>query len=378
MHRYWVQRVISTSLRLRSFVFFSSIVAIVATEQQAFAQDNGAPADAPSSDPSGASTPAATDSAAPAPTDASPATPAATTSTPPAADQATSEPTEAPPPPKKAPYSLPFNLRPTAAATVLRLDSPFAFYKDPGSGKSGSTIAPVLTFSYKVVDHFAPVLRLGVVENSPPSPGKSGTDFLNPVVGGTYVFDLTPEFHLGLFLGFAVPVGTGGGDHPDAGQKLALAAGIRARSAMDNAMFAVNDFVVFPGVDLAYVSHGFTAQAEATLLQLTRVRGAGDPTTDSSRTNFTAGLHVGYFFVPAFSFGAELRHQRWLSTPKAVAADKTGAARDTTTIAFGPRFHIKVGKDKWLRPAVAFVLPLDDPMSKASYKIIQVDVPFAF
>ncbi len=192
------------------------------------------------------------------------------------------------------------------------------------------------------------------------------------------MFDLTPEFRLGLFLGLTVPVGTGGGDHPDAGQKLALAAGIRARSAMDNAMFAVNDFVVFPGVDVAYVSHGFTAQAEATLFQLTRVRGSEDPTTDSSRTNFTTGLHVGYFFIPAFSFGAELRHQRWLSTPKAVAADKTGAARDTTTIAFGPRFHIKVGKDEWLRPGVAFALPLDDPMSKASYKTVQVDVPFAF
>ena len=49
-----------------------------------------------------------------------------------------------------------------------------------------------------------------------------------------------------------------------------------ARSALDNAMFAVDDFTVFPGVNVAYVNGGFTAQAEATLSQLTRVRGATD------------------------------------------------------------------------------------------------------
>jgi len=82
--------------------------------------------------------------------------------------------------------------------------------------------------------------------------------------------------------------------------------------------------------------------------------------------------------VPWFSFGAELRHQRWLSTPKAVANDKTGASRDNTTVAFGPRFHFEVSKGKWLRPAISFALPLDDPMSKSSYKILMLDVPFAF
>jgi hypothetical protein len=32
----------------------------------------------------------------------------------------------------------------------------------------------------------------------------------------------------------------------------------------------------------------------------------------------------------------------------------------------------------WLRPGLSFVLPIDDPMSKSSYKILQLDIPFAF
>ena len=121
-----------------------------------------------------------------------------------------------------------------------------------------------------------------------------------------------------------IPVGSGGGDDAKPEKTTANGAGIRARSAMDNAMFAVNDFTVFPGVDFAYVAGGFTAQIEATVLQLTRVKGDKQPAMgfpkneDKSKTNFTMGVHVGYFLAPLLSVGVEWRHQRWLSTPKAV------------------------------------------------------------
>ena len=86
---------------------------------------------------------------------------------------------------------------------------------------------------------------------------------------------------------------------------------------MDNSMFAVDYFTIFPGADLAYVAHGLTVQAEATLFQLTRVRGKDTvPGKDSSNTNLTAGLHVGYFVIPQFSVGVELRHQRWLDADR--------------------------------------------------------------
>jgi hypothetical protein len=287
-------------------------------------------------------------------------------STPPAAVNATQSP----------PYSLPFQLRPVLAGNAVRSDTAYALYKDPVSGNSGSTVASMFLVSYKVAGGLAPLIRVGVVSNSPPS-GPSGFNLLNPVLGATYAMSFGPSLKLGLFLGLTAPVGSGGGDSPNGENVVANAAGIRARSAMDNAMFAVNDFTVFPGVGLAYVRAGFTAQGEVTLLQLTRVRGS-KAQPDSSKTNFTAGLHVGYFFIPQLSFAAELRHQRWLSTPKAVQNDATGTLRDTTTVAFGPRVHIKLASKVWLRPAVTLALPIDDPMKAAKYKIVQLDLPISF
>jgi hypothetical protein len=181
------------------------------------------------------------------------------------------QPATAPPPP----YSIPWQLRPAAIATVLRSDTTLAFHENPTSGESGSTVASMLLGSYKLTDAFAPLVRLGVVQNGPPdapmSPG-SALHLINPVVGGTYMLKLSTDFRLAFFLGLTVPVGGGGGDSPDPANATANGAGILTRSAMDNAMFAVNYFTVFPGVGLAYVNHGFTVQVEATLLQLLRVR----------------------------------------------------------------------------------------------------------
>ena len=274
-----------------------------------------------------------------------------------------------------APYSLPWQLRPAVAGTVLRVDSAIALYEDQ-AGNNGETVATMILGSYKVTPELAPFVRLGVVGNSPPT-GGGAVVLVNPALGATYALKFARDFRLALFLGLTIPVGMGGGDAPDPAKAAATRSGILSRSAMDNAMFAVNDFTVFPGVGLAYVAHGLTVQAEVTLLQLTRVRGsAAQP--DSSKTNFTTGLHVGYFVVPLLSVGAELRYQRWLSTPAAVAADATGASRDTLSMAVGPRVHLRLGKSTWIRPGIAYAQGLDYPMTKQDYRIVQVDVPVSF
>lgn len=305
-------------------------------------------------------------------------------------------PTDAPPAnvppakPKPPPYSLPWQLRPVVAGNVVRSDTAIAFYENPVSGNAGTTVASMLLVSYKVIENLAPLVRIGLVSSSPPEapmampPPKSATGFLNPVLGATYALKFGPTWKLGLFLGLTVPVGSGGGDDAKPEAKAANAAGIAARSAMDNAMFAVNDFVVFPGVGLAYTNAGFTAQVEATVLQLSQVRGGEKAQADDSRTNFTTGLHLGYFVVPMLSLSGDLRYQRWLSTPKAVAADEALAddaalgLRDTTTFAVGPRLHFKLSDSVWLRPGVAFAMPIDKPMSKSKYKLVQLDLPLAF
>jgi len=164
--------------------------------------------------------------------------------------------------------------------------------------------------------------RVGLVDNSPPTMTPQiahKTDILNPVIGGLYGLKLSPFFKLGLFLGVTLPVGSGGGTNTSLGKKGAIGPGINTRSAFDNAMFAIDYFTVFPGVDFAFVGGGSTVQAEATVFKLTKVRGPA-ASEDDSKVNFTTGLHAGYFLTPFLSVGAELRHQRWLSTPNAVKA----------------------------------------------------------
>ncbi len=288
-----------------------------------------------------------------------------------------------PPPARSAPYSLPWQLRPIIAPRVVRAETSIARYED-AAGNAGTTVASVLTASYRLGDAkdltgVAPVVRLAWVTDDPP-PGertRGGATFVNPLVGVSYAARID-ELRLGAFLGATVPVGGGGGDSPDRGSANSRAKGANARAQLDNALFAVNDFTLIPGLAAAWVGGGLTVQVEATVLHLIRVRGEAVQ-QEATKTNFTTGAHVGYFFIPALSFGAELRYQRWLNPPLAVEKDATGATRDNLTMALGPRAHVKLG-GVWLRPGVSYQRGLDKPLaaSTPNHHIVQIDVPVLF
>lgn len=288
------------------------------------------------------------------------------------------EPPASPPPTPAAPppYSLPWLLRPVTPATVLRLDETLAFYKDPASGSSGASYLTSLIATYKLNPRFVPVFRLVWTRNDAPArgPAPSGSGLSNPLVGLNY---LRPFGHGWRWTGFfasTVPVGSGGGDSPDPGKAAAQSAAIPARSAMDNALFAVNYWTVIGGLGLARVTPNLTLQGELTILQLTRAR--GPETQDKSRTNLTAGVHAGHSFSPRVSLGAEVRMQRWLTDAAPVRSDPK--AREQLTIGIGPRFHFKLGKGRFARPGLSYTRALDDPMKGKGYDILQVDVPLAF
>src|SRR5258707_182649 len=96
-----------------------------------------------------------------------------------------------------------------------------------------------------------------------------------------------------------IPAASGAAAPPPDATAVASASGIRARSAMDNAMFAVNYFTAIVGGGVAYVDHKLTVQLEATLFELMRVRGSNaGSSTDAARTNSTVGLHAGFFIIP--------------------------------------------------------------------------------
>ena len=323
--------------------------------------------------------------------DAAPATPA--TEAPPSPPVAEA-PVDVPPPaskPAPPPYSIPWQLRAAAATNAVRLDTAFAGYENaaPPSGpytKSGGfTVASILNASVKIPGTgakwagLAPLVRVAVVNDSPPT-GSGGFVFVNPIVGANYAVDLGSGLRAAFFLGGSVPIGGGGDALPaKSGAADARNAGIYARSAMDNSLFAVNDFAVIPGVDLAYVGGGVTVQAEATLFQLFRVRN-DDVQKEATKTNFTTGLHVGYFLAAPLSIGAELRYQRWLNAPIAVDQNKPNTSVDTLTVALGPRFHIPLGGGAYARPGVAYAMGLNQVMSASAmnYHIVQVDIPVIF
>jgi hypothetical protein len=302
----------------------------------------------------------------------------------PAATAVSSAAAGVPPPPSSPPppYSLPWQLRSVTAATAIRLDSSVAFYNDM-TGASGDTEATILNGSYLLTPHLAPLVRLGFVKNDAPGAAVSGSSIVNPIVGVAYARRVR-ALRWSVFLGGTIPVGGGSGDHPEPGIAAANTAGLQARSGMDNSMFAVNYFTGIVGGDVAYVDRKLTVQGEATLFQLLRVHGddAGAQSTDSARTNSTMGLHLGYFVIPALSFGAELRYQRWLSTPTKLnmgaKVDIPTANMDTTTVAIGPRAHFTVGKGVWLRPGISYSRVLDQPLAKQSYNMVQIDLPVVF
>jgi hypothetical protein len=280
-----------------------------------------------------------------------------------------------------APYTLPWQLRSIIPGHGARLDSAFAFYDDKNGNSGGVAIASTVSGSYKILPEFAVLLKLGFVNNNPPANAPSAISFVNPLVGGLYSFKLSDDFRLGFFLGMTAPLGMGGGNSPDPATQSANSAGILARSAMDNALFAVNYFTVIPGVDLAYIAHGFTFQIEATVLQLTRVRGE-QVDKDPARTNFTSGLEVGYAFTPYISIESELRYQRWLENQTVAAS--ASPATENLSFAVGPRFQFKAG-DLTMKPGIAYAQGISGPMARGGYtyptnsdKIIFFDFPMSF
>jgi hypothetical protein len=277
------------------------------------------------------------------------------------------------PPVSAAPYSLPWQLRQVTIGNVVRLDSAAAIFND-ANGNLDETVTTVLTASYQITRDWAPVIRLGFVGNDAPGAALDGSSFVNPLVGATYARRVG-SYRLALFGATTLPVGTGGGNAPDVGAARTNAASMTARPA-DNAMFAVNYVTEIAGVDFAYVNHGFTAQAEATLLQLVRVRGdKSAAAADRFRTNSALGLHLGYFIGSHFSLGSDLRYQRWLS--------HSDIDVDTVTIAAGPRLHFRLGKQAWIHPGLSFARGLDArgidaPLITAQTTAVQIDVPIMF
>lgn len=276
-----------------------------------------------------------------------------------------------------APYVLPWALRPIIAPTVVRLDSSLGFYDAP-SGEGATTFVTGVLGGYKVPGTGGPTEGLSLFGKLTVATDSvaGGSIVANPILGAGYAgrFGHALRWNAGLFT--ALPLGMGGGNDPLASQAGVRGKAILTRAAMENAIYASNDLVIFPGVGFAWVDHGVTLQAEATLLMLIRVRGE-ERQPEDFKVNLTTGFFAGYFVVPKMlSLGLELRYQRWLQGPNAL--EMNPAATDNLTLAGGVRFHHEIEPGKWLRCGISYARALDAPMTDANYNLVQVDCPLLF
>jgi hypothetical protein len=264
-------------------------------------------------------------------------------------------------------YSLPFAMRPALAPNVVRLDASYV------AQDTALSYASVLSAGGRVAKDFGIYGRLGLVRDAKDG-AESTTGLSNPLLMAVWAPEIAPKTRIALTAALAMPLGAGGGDDPSSA-RAAMAAGIYARQAMDNALFATNYITPIGGAAIAWVDKGWTLQAEATVLQLLRARGAAQD-TDAARTNFTSGVNVGYLIAGLVNVNLEAHYQRWLTTPAAVSKDP--ARRDQLTVGGGFRFNVPIGEGALARPGIGYFMGIDDPMGAAKYRIVSLDVPVLF
>jgi hypothetical protein len=245
-----------------------------------------------------------------------------------------------------------------------------------------------LAASYQLDEHWAPMLRLGFVGNNAPGAARDGTTFGNPLLGVTYTRTIERR-RLALFGATTLPLGTGGGNDADPSVAKTNAAAMTVRPA-DDVMFHVNYATAMAGGDVSYVTHGFTAQAEATLQQSIRIRGSESADgTDTARTRAVLGAHVGTYLGSHVSLGGDVLYQRCLTHPTKLGA-MTGARMpvadadmDALTLSVGVRAHFRIGAAS-VHPGLSFTRGLDATGPSAGTMITNhatafaLDVPVLF
>ncbi len=293
----------------------------------------------------------------------------------------------APTPPQPTPaearagYALPWTMRPAIAPNLLRIESSIGFRND------GVAAVTLLTGGYAVLPtKLGFYARLGLTNSALSTPNTPATHEIatgavtNPLLMALFTPELTKGLRLTVFGAATIPVGTGGGNAPPALAASSIATGIPTRSAMDNALFAVNYFTPIVGLGAAFMRWGFTFQVEATVLQLIRVRGENHRSaTDEMRTNFTVGASVGYLLHRYVTASAEFHYQHWLSAPN-LLNPPMGAAPSVNQASFeiGVRGNIPFSRTILARPGISFGMGFNGAMADREYKVVHVDFPITF
>jgi hypothetical protein len=205
-----------------------------------------------------------------------------------------------------------------------------------------------------------------------PEVGSAPVALLNPQLGVLWSPKLGESFRLSPYVAVTIPVGMGGGEDPDPGVVASLAAARQARFALEGAIALPNYLWVAGGLSAAWIAHGLTVQAELTLVEGIQVRGPA--AADDTMTNSISGVVLGYAVLPVLSVGAELRYQRFVSTPTSVVKDPD--ARDQLSVAVGARGHIALD-GVTVRPGVSYGRALGGVGGRLDTQALVLDLGFA-
>jgi hypothetical protein len=270
----------------------------------------------------------------------------------------------------RAEYSLPFAARPWAPPNLVRLDA--AILDD----SQRAAVASTLTVGVRLSRAIGLFGRAAWVQDLPRE-GTRRNALGNPALLAMWSPEIARSVRVPLVVAVTLPLGQGGGDASGTGElaaRRALGAGVYARQAMDNALFAPNYLTTAVGAGLARVADHWTLQAEVTFVRSVRTRGATlDP--EPARTNFTSAIHVGYAASGVLNLNVEAHWQRWISTPSAVRQDP--ALRDQLTVGFGVRFDLAIGH-VLVRPGFGWFRGVDAPMRRANAHVVVFDLPIVF
>jgi hypothetical protein len=176
---------------------------------------------------------------------------------------------------------------------LLTATAAVAHYAD-GSNQATYSVSS-LRLQYDFSHAFSVSVKEAFVYNEPlPSEGPRGTAWSSPVVGARYAFKLSGSFSLAPGLEIVPPIGSGGGNAPDAGTRAAAING-----SSDGITFPINYVVVFPSAVLSFSKDRTFALINGGVSTSARVRGEAldpDPLSVAIRS---LGL-LSYSFISDF------------------------------------------------------------------------------
>ena len=276
--------------------------------------------------------------------------------------------------PKAGPrYSLPFQLRSAAPKTGVRLDTIVAPYEFEGSHALEAVV--LASTQIRLLEHLFVTARWGFDDNRIGNGARNRTGITNPSFGVSVPVALGPMFRFAASTSIAIPISTGGGENPDPDAVLLQRQAALARAAMENGTFLLNEVAVPTGLSLAFITGGFTAQIDWTVISSGRVKGPANG-HDGARINTTMGAFLGYYVIPELSLGTEFRYQYFIIAPAAVSNGMQ--SRENMSAGLGARLDLELSDTMRARPGICYSVGLAGQLAEQSFKMVQFDIPIVF